>query len=88
MALPQGVLQQQLQALASQGLTLQPTGQWAVTSSIIHNSCPSCGDVNWSLPPAVYREIFAPVLFSPLSPLLSVGEFKAGPIPMIQIISL
>lgn len=26
MALPQGVLQQQLQALASQGLTLQPTG--------------------------------------------------------------
>lgn len=35
----------------------------------------------------VYREIFAPVLFSLLSPLLSAGEFKTGQIQMSQIIS-
>lgn len=37
----------------------------------------------------VYREIFTPVLFSRLSPLLSTGEFKTGQIPqMSQIIPL
>lgn len=32
----------------------------------------------------VYSEIFAPVLFSPLSPS-SAGQFKAGRIPFLQI---
>lgn len=36
----------------------------------------------------VYREIFTPVLFSPLSHLLSVGEFKTRQILMSYIISL
>lgn len=35
----------------------------------------------------VYREIFAPVLLSPLSPSLSAGELKIGRIPMFQVIS-
>lgn len=35
----------------------------------------------------VYKEIFAPVLFSLLSPLLSAGEFKTVRILMFQIIS-
>lgn len=34
---------------------------------------------------SVYREIFVPILFSPL---LSVGKLKTGRIPMFYIISL
>lgn len=36
----------------------------------------------------VYREMFAPVLFLPLTPSLSVDEFKTGRIPKSQINSL
>lgn len=36
----------------------------------------------------VYREIFNLVLFSPLWPSSSAGEFKTGSIPMSQNISL
>lgn len=35
-----------------------------------------------------YWEIFASVLFSPLLPSLSLGEFKTGRVTMFQIISL
>lgn len=35
----------------------------------------------------VYRLIFIPVLFQPLLPSLSGGEFKTREIPMSQIIS-
>lgn len=34
----------------------------------------------------VYREIFAPILFTPLSPLFSAGELKTGRSLMSQII--
>lgn len=36
----------------------------------------------------VYRDMFTLVLFSPLSPSLSVGEFKTGRILKSRIISL
>lgn len=36
----------------------------------------------------LYREIFDPVLFSPLSPLFSASKFKTLRIPMYQIDSL
>lgn len=36
----------------------------------------------------VDREIFAVVLFLSLLPLLSAGKFKAGQVPMSQIIPL
>jgi hypothetical protein len=51
MALPQGVFQQQLQALASQGLTLQPTGICHVIKKYIqiqfhfHSNFSKQGDV-------------------------------------------
>lgn len=34
----------------------------------------------------VYREIFAPLLISPLSPSLSLGKYKIGRIPLSQTI--
>ena len=45
-------------------------------------------NVNNSIDITVFKEIFAPVLFSSLLPSLSAGEFKTGRNPMSQTICL
>lgn len=42
----------------------------------------------WQLRTTEYKEIFAPGFFSPILPLLPVGEFKTVRMPMSHIIFL